>query len=84
MLMLKKISVYVAWPFYELKSTASRNFKFRSEYGEAEDIDVVTKKIESFAEREGRRPRILVAKMGQDGHDRGAKVIASGFADLVN
>jgi methylmalonyl-CoA mutase cobalamin-binding domain/chain len=43
----------------------------------------VTKKIEAFAEREGRRPRILVAKMGQDGHDRGAKVIASGFADLV-
>ncbi len=35
-----------------------------------------------FAEMEGRRPRILVAKMGQDGHDRGAKVIATGFADL--
>jgi len=35
-----------------------------------------------FAETEGRRPRILVAKMGQDGHDRGAKVIATGFADL--
>ena len=35
-----------------------------------------------FAEREGRRPRILVAKMGQDGHDRGAKIIATGFADL--
>lgn len=33
-------------------------------------------------EQEGRRPRILVAKMGQDGHDRGAKVIATGFADL--
>ena len=33
-------------------------------------------------EAEGRRPRILVAKMGQDGHDRGAKVIATGFADL--
>lgn len=33
-------------------------------------------------EREGRRPRLLVAKMGQDGHDRGAKVIATGFADL--
>lgn len=38
--------------------------------------------VESFKEAEGRRPRILVAKMGQDGHDRGAKVIASGFADL--
>ncbi len=38
--------------------------------------------VESFAEAEGRRPRILVAKMGQDGHDRGAKVIATAFADL--
>ena len=38
--------------------------------------------VQTFAQREGRNPRILVAKMGQDGHDRGAKVIASGFADL--
>ena len=38
--------------------------------------------VESFAEREGRRPRMLVVKMGQDGHDRGAKVIATAFADL--
>jgi len=38
--------------------------------------------IRAFAEAEGRRPRMLVAKMGQDGHDRGAKVIASGFADI--
>jgi methylmalonyl-CoA mutase len=38
--------------------------------------------IETFAKEEGRRPRILVAKMGQDGHDRGAKVIATAFADL--
>jgi methylmalonyl-CoA mutase len=37
---------------------------------------------EEFAKAEGRRPRILVAKMGQDGHDRGAKVIATAFADL--
>ena len=37
---------------------------------------------EEFMENEGRRPRILIAKMGQDGHDRGAKVIASSFADL--
>jgi methylmalonyl-CoA mutase len=36
----------------------------------------------AFSKREGRRPRILVAKMGQDGHDRGAKVIATGFADM--
>src|SRR5690606_37429606 len=40
------------------------------------------KLADQFAELEGRRPRILVAKMGQDGHDRGAKVIATGFADL--
>ena len=40
------------------------------------------KLVEEFETAEGRRPRILVAKMGQDGHDRGAKVIASGFADL--
>ena len=38
--------------------------------------------MKNFAKNEGRNPRILVAKMGQDGHDRGAKVIASGFADL--
>lgn len=40
------------------------------------------RKVQQFAEDHGRNPRILVAKMGQDGHDRGAKVIASGFADL--
>ena len=39
-------------------------------------------RIDMFADKEGRRPRILVAKMGQDGHDRGGKVIATGFADL--
>ncbi|MBM4130230.1 methylmalonyl-CoA mutase, partial [bacterium] len=38
--------------------------------------------VEAFAAREGRRPRLLVAKMGQDGHDRGAKVVATAFADL--
>jgi methylmalonyl-CoA mutase len=40
------------------------------------------KRVEAFAEIEGRRPRILIVKMGQDGHDRGQKVIASAFADL--
>jgi methylmalonyl-CoA mutase len=38
--------------------------------------------VEAFARDEGRRPRMLVAKMGQDGHDRGAKIIATAFADL--
>ncbi|MSO72444.1 MAG: methylmalonyl-CoA mutase [Rhodospirillaceae bacterium] len=45
-------------------------------------VNQVMKMVEAFAEKEGRRPRILVAKMGQDGHDRGQKVIASAFADL--
>jgi len=42
----------------------------------------IQKNVESFAEEEGRRPRMLVVKMGQDGHDRGAKVIATAFADI--
>lgn len=42
----------------------------------------MVKEIEEFAESQGRRPRLLVAKMGQDGHDRGAKVIASGYSDM--
>ncbi len=45
-------------------------------------MDKVQKLVEAFEENDGRRPRILVAKMGQDGHDRGQKVIASAFADL--
>ncbi len=46
------------------------------------ELDEIQKLSDKFAKKEGRRPRILVAKMGQDGHDRGAKVIATGFADL--
>lgn len=42
----------------------------------------VNDSLQQFADAEGRRPRILVAKVGQDGHDRGGKVIATGFADL--
>ncbi len=55
-------------------------------YGSAYDGDdhyrTVQREVEAFAEARGRRPRMLVAKMGQDGHDRGAKVIATAFADL--
>jgi methylmalonyl-CoA mutase len=55
-------------------------------YGAAYDGDTafveVQQEVESFARDEGRRPRILVVKMGQDGHDRGAKVIATAFADI--
>ena len=55
---------------------------YRKEYeGEDEFMDV-EKQIEQFLKTNGRRPRILVAKLGQDGHDRGAKVIATAFADL--
>jgi len=56
---------------------------YSSEVGEETDaVSSVRELVEQFSEREGRRPRILVAKMGQDGHDRGQKVIASAFADL--
>ncbi len=56
---------------------------YSSEVGETnEDLTRVRQLTADFAEREGRRPRILVAKMGQDGHDRGSKVIATAFADL--
>ncbi|WP_372615153.1 methylmalonyl-CoA mutase [Aquicoccus sp.] len=55
-------------------------------YGAAYEGDegfaAIQKSIEQFAEEEGRRPRLLVVKMGQDGHDRGAKVIATAFADI--
>jgi len=47
-----------------------------------EDFAAIQSSVENFAEEEGRRPRMLVVKMGQDGHDRGAKVIATAFADI--
>ncbi len=55
---------------------------YRTAYGEAPPIQEVRALSDAFAAREGRRPRILVAKIGQDGHDRGARVIATAFADL--
>jgi methylmalonyl-CoA mutase len=55
---------------------------YSSAYSNREEIDIVKKMTLEFNENEGRRPRILIAKMGQDGHDRGAKVIATAFADL--
>jgi methylmalonyl-CoA mutase len=55
---------------------------YSAEYGDSEIIQTLRKRTDQFKDREGRRPRILVAKMGQDGHDRGMKVIATGFADL--
>jgi methylmalonyl-CoA mutase len=54
-------------------SGAMKNYK---------ELERIRSLSDTFASRDGRRPRILVAKMGQDGHDRGAKVIATGFADM--
>jgi methylmalonyl-CoA mutase len=55
---------------------------YRKEAAGAADVEAVRVAVEGFEHRHGRRPRILVAKMGQDGHDRGQKVIATAFADL--
>ncbi|MBN2227033.1 MAG: methylmalonyl-CoA mutase [candidate division Zixibacteria bacterium] len=55
---------------------------YSSEYMKSDTIVEVRRLTDEFAAKEGRRPRILIAKMGQDGHDRGAKVIATAFADL--
>ncbi|MDR1808114.1 MAG: methylmalonyl-CoA mutase family protein, partial [Propionibacteriaceae bacterium] len=55
---------------------------YSSEVGQSPAVGQAREKVEEFAEEVGRRPRVLVAKMGQDGHDRGQKVIATAFADL--
>jgi methylmalonyl-CoA mutase len=55
---------------------------YRAEVGESPAALAARQSVDAFAERHGRRPRMLVAKMGQDGHDRGQKVIATAFADL--
>ena len=58
---------------------------YRDEVGKGQNVrnvSAATELVEKFAEADGRRPRILVAKMGQDGHDRGQKVIATAFADI--
>jgi len=62
--------------------TKSISGVYASEVKNQESFKKAQTLSDRFAEMEGRRPRILVAKMGQDGHDRGAKVIATGFADL--
>ena len=55
---------------------------YSSEYSDAATIEEVRKMTAEFEKKHGRRPRIMVAKMGQDGHDRGAKVVATGYADM--
>ncbi len=55
---------------------------YAAAYDSAEGWDKLKDEIAQFAEDEGRRPRVMIAKLGQDGHDRGAKVVATAFADL--
>lgn len=55
---------------------------YSSEYGNKDEVESIRSRTDAFERAEGRRPRILVAKMGQDGHDRGAKVVATAYADL--
>ncbi len=55
---------------------------YRQEFGTDGTVEQVKAKIATFETREGRRPRVLIAKLGQDGHDRGAKVVATAMADL--
>jgi len=55
---------------------------YAGEYGDSEIIASLRKRSDDFAAKTGRKPRILVVKMGQDGHDRGIKVVATGYADL--
>ncbi len=55
---------------------------YAAAYDSAEGWDKLKAEISAFAEQEGRRPRVMIAKLGQDGHDRGAKVVSTAFADL--
>ena len=55
---------------------------YAAAYDSAEGWDRLREEITQFAEEQGRRPRVMIAKLGQDGHDRGAKVVATAFADL--
>ncbi len=55
---------------------------YAAAYDSAEGWDALKAEINTFAEEQGRRPRVMISKLGQDGHDRGAKVVATAFADL--
>ena len=80
---LGEISMALEKVFGRYKPTDRRvSGVFSKEMNDRDEFKSALKLSNSFAELVGRRPRILVAKMGQDGHDRGAKVIASSFADL--
>jgi len=62
--------------------TRSISGVYGAAYGDDEEFQAVLADVDAFAKSAGRRPRMLVCKLGQDGHDRGAKVIATGFADI--
>jgi len=80
---LGEISYAMEKVFHRHKAvTRSVSGVYRAEYGASSQLDQVRKPADEFAAKFGRRPRILIAKMGQDGHDRGAKVVASAYADL--
>jgi methylmalonyl-CoA mutase len=70
----------VVWGRYEPTTVSIRGVY--SAQMDSDALFVVIERVDRFVEAHGRRPRLLVAKMGQDGHDRGAKVIATGFADM--
>jgi methylmalonyl-CoA mutase len=55
---------------------------YSTETGESSDFSKAKNLCKEFAQKEGRQPRIMIAKMGQDGHDRGAKVVSTGYADV--
>ena len=55
---------------------------YRTEVSESDEVDAIREKVEAFFSQHHRRPRALIAKVGQDGHDRGAKVIATAYADF--
>ena len=59
-----------------------RSGVYAAAYDSAEGWETLKGEINKFAEEQGRRPRVMISKLGQDGHDRGAKVVATAFADL--
>jgi methylmalonyl-CoA mutase len=63
----------------EIRSVAG---VYGAAYRDDPDFQMIQRKVQDFAREEGRRPRLLVVKLGQDGHDRGAKIIATAFADI--
>eukprot|EP01087_Luapelamoeba_hula_P020696 TRINITY_DN710_c0_g1_i2.p1 TRINITY_DN710_c0_g1~~TRINITY_DN710_c0_g1_i2.p1 ORF type:complete len:462 (+),score=99.99 TRINITY_DN710_c0_g1_i2:1212-2597(+) len=69
------------WGRYQLDDNISTG-TYAPNFADQKVIEEARSVVDKFAAKEGRRPRLLVAKMGQDGHDRGAKVIATGFVDL--